>query len=305
VAERLVTDGHHVLIYDSFNKQYAPSIKRRNVLSALALPGCTLIEGDILESQRFDSVFSSHAVDAIVHIAAAIGPAGPMETSKAAVETNILGTQNVLERCRKHGVHKLVYLSSAAVYGLRQQGPCKETDPTDRPLTVYAASKKTAESLCWLGHHQLGLDVFVLRPFSVYGPRQRPDQAIYRFGRALMAGEAVDVPGDGSATMDLTCVTDLVDALALAVERVHGFEILNVGTGRPTTLLELVQKLAAAFGAPPTVNHVAADIASPHVSVADTTKIERILGWHAATDLEEGLKRFAGWLRAEEFADEA
>ena len=304
VAERLVADGHEVLVYDAFTKQYPAVIKRRNVAGALGLPGCTLIEGDLLETQRFDAVFSAHAVDVVVHVAAAMAWSGP-DAAKACVETNVLGTHAVVERCRKHNVRKLILLSSAAVYGLRHQGPCKETDPTDRPLSVYAASKRAAESIAWLGHHQFGLDAFVLRPFSVYGPRQRPDQAVYRFGRTLMAQERVELSGDGSAVLDLLYVGDLVDAMAKAVEAVQGFEIINVGTGRSTTMLETVQKLAGALGVPASTRSGPADPTLPPYAVADPTKAERLLGWRAAVDADEGCKRFVSWLRAEEFEDEA
>jgi UDP-glucuronate 4-epimerase len=304
LAERLVGAGHTVLLYDSFNKQYAPVIKRRNVAAALSLPGCSLIEGDVLESQRFESVFSAHAVDAVVHLAAAIAPPGP-DAAKTIVETNLVGTQFVLERCRRHGVKKLVLLSTAGVYGSCENRPCRETDPTDRQLSIYAASKKMAETLAWLAHHQHGLDVFVLRPFSVYGPRQRPDQAIHRIARAVLAGEAVELPGDGSSTLDLVAVGDVVEAITKAVEAVQGFAVMNVGTGRPTTMARLVERIAAALGSSPEVRHGPADPTLPVYAVADTTVAEKLLGWRAATDLDEGLKRFINWVRAEEFADEA
>jgi UDP-glucuronate 4-epimerase len=305
VAERLVAAGHEVVIYDAFTKQYPPATKRRNVAAALGLAGCTLIEGDILEGQRLDSIFSAHAVDAIVHMAAHTGERVVPEATRACVETNVLGTHNVLERCRRHGVKKLVYVSSSAVYGFRREGPCKETDPTDRPVSAYGMTKKAGESLCFLAHHVSGLDVLCLRPFKVYGPRQRPDQLTHGFGRSLLAGEPVEVPGDGSAVVDLVEVGDVADAIVRAIDATKGFEVVNVGTGQGTTLLEFVRRLAAAFGTTATVKHVAADPAIPPVNLADTTRAERFLGWRPSTDLDEGLRRFAGWFRAEDFADEA
>jgi UDP-glucuronate 4-epimerase len=304
LAERLVEGGHHVLVYDSFDKQYPPAIKRRNIANALGLPGCSLIEGDVLESQRFESVFSAHAVDVLVHLAAAISPPGP-DAAKTIMETNLLGTQNVLERCRRHGVKKLILLSTAAVYGACEPRPCRESDPTDRQLSVYAAAKKMTETLAWLAHEQHQLDVFVLRPFSVYGPRQRPDQAIYRMARTVMGGEPVELPGDGSAALDLVHVRDVVDAISRAVEVVRGFEIVNVGTGRPTTMAQLVDRLAAVLGAAPEVRPGPADPTLPAYAVADTSHAEQVLGWRASTELDEGLKGFTTWVRAEEFADEA
>jgi UDP-glucuronate 4-epimerase len=304
LAERLVAEGHKVLIYDAFTKQYAPAIKRRHVAAALSLPGCSLIEGDVLEGQRFESVFSAQAVDAIVHLAAYTGPVAP-EAARSVIETNVLGMHNVLERGRKHNVGKFVYVSSAAVYGLRHQGPCKETDPADRPLTAYAASKKAGESLTWLAHQQHGLDVAVLRAFAVYGPRQRPDQVIHRVARKLLAAEPLELPGDGTQVFDFVYVDDAVDAVVRALDAVKGFEVVNVGSGRGTTLGELLERLAAAAGLTPTVTHGPADPTIPPVSLADLAKAERLLGWRPTTELDDGLRRMLGWMRAEEFADEA
>ena len=304
LAERLVAEGHKVLIYDAFTKQYPAAIKRRHVAAALGLPGCSLIEGDVLEAQRFESVFSAQAVDAIVHLAAHTGPVGP-DTARAVIETNVLGTQIVLERGRKHNVQRFVCLSSAAVYGLRHQGPCKETDPADRPLSAYAASKKAGESLAWLAHQQHGVDVAVLRAFAVYGPRQRPDQVIHRVARKLLADEPLELPGDGTQLFDFVYVDDAVDAVVRALDAAKGFEVLNVGSGRGTTLNVLVERLAAVSGLAPSVTFGPPDPTIPPVSLADLAKAERLLGWRPTTELDDGLRRMLGWMRAEEFADEA
>ena len=304
LAERLATGGHEVVIYDSFAKQYPQAVKRRNVAPALSLPGCTLIEGDVLDGQRFDSAFSVHAVDVLIHAAATVHVPGP-DPVRPVVEANVLGAQGVIEHCLRHGVGRLVLVSSSAVYGAPAAGLCRETDPTDRQLSVYAAAKKMAETLAWLAHHQHGLGVRVLRPFSVYGPRQRPDQAIHRFARAVMAGECVELPGEGSAVLDLVYIDDVVEAIARAAEAVQGYEVINIGTGRGTTLRELVGRLAALLGAAPDVRACNPDATFPESAVADTSTAERLLGWRAAVDLEEGLKRFTTWVRAEEFADEA
>ncbi|NMC72336.1 MAG: NAD-dependent epimerase/dehydratase family protein [Myxococcales bacterium] len=304
LAERLVAEGHKVLIYDAFTKQYPPAVKRRNVAAALALPGCSLIEGDVLEAQRFDSVFSAQAVDAIVHLAAYTGPA-TQEASRSVIETNVLGTHNVFERGRRHGVQKYVCLSSAAVYGLRQQGPCKETDPADRPLSAYAASKKAAESLAWLAHRQHGVEVAVLRAFAVYGPRQRPDQLIHRVARRLLAAEPLELPGDGTQVFDFLYIEDVVDAVVRALGAVAGFEVINVGSGSATTVRELVERLAAAAGVAPAATPGPPDPTIPPVSLADVAKAERLLGWRPTTGLDDGLRKMIAWMRAEEFADEA
>ncbi|MBN1773725.1 MAG: NAD-dependent epimerase/dehydratase family protein [Deltaproteobacteria bacterium] len=304
LAERLVAEGHKVLIYDAFTKQYPAATKRRHVAAALGLPGCSLIEGDVLEAQRFESVFSAQAVDAIVHLAAYTGPVTP-DTARTALEANVLGLFNVLERGRKHSVGRFIYLSSGAVYGLRHQGPCKETDPADRPLSAYAASKKAGESLAWLAHQQHGVEVAVLRAFAVYGPRQRPDQMIHRIARKLLAAEPLELPGDGTQVFDFVYVDDAVDAVVRALEAAKGFEVLNVGSGRGTTLLELVDRLGAVAGLVPTVTFGPPDPTIPPVSLADVAKAERLLGWRPATELDDGLRRMFGWMRAEEFADEA
>jgi UDP-glucuronate 4-epimerase len=305
LAERLLVDGHEVVIYDAFTKHYAPDAKRRNVAGALEYPGCRLIEGSVLTEQRLASVLHGGETDVVVHLAAVTGERVSLDDAKASVETNIVGTLNVLERCVEEGVRRFVYVSSSAVYGFRREGPCKETDATDRPLSPYAATKKAGEALCALYHHTHGIECTCVRLFSTYGPRQRPDQAILRYARAMAAGEPVRLAGDGSNVVDLVYVEDAAAALAAAVQRVKGFEVVNAGTGREVSALSLVERLGAALGVVPVVEHEPADPTTSPLRSADGTRAERLLGWKAATDFDEGLRRFAAWFGAADFEDEA
>lgn len=305
LAERLAEAGHEVVIYDVFSKLYPAAVKRRNVANALSLAGCSLIEGDLLDEQRLDSVFSPKFFDAVYHLAGWPGARASVRDARAFARNNITATMNLLEACRRHKVRRIVFASSAAVYGLRREGPLKETDPTDRPISPYGATKKSAEILCHMYCHIEGFAVRCLRLFEVYGPRVRPDQRLAEFARALAVGGPVKVAGDGSAVRDWIYVDDVVGAFVKALDGPAGFEAINIGSGTGVALRETAERLGAAMGSGCVIESAEAGESDQPYAVADVSKAERVLGWRPTVDLDEGLRRFAKWFRAEEFEDEA
>ncbi|MDI7268807.1 MAG: NAD-dependent epimerase/dehydratase family protein [Myxococcota bacterium] len=306
LAERLAGAGHEVVVYDVFSKLYPQSVKRRNVASALALPGCSLIEGDLLDDQRLDSVFSPRPFDVVAHLAAWPGAHASLSNPRLFARNNVAATMQLLEQCRQHRTPRFVFASSAAVYGLRREGPLKETDPADRAISPYGATKRAAEMLCHPYHHLHGLSVACLRLFSVFGPRQRPDQSLREFARALASGEPVRLRGDGASVRDLVYVDDAVDALARAVERdAGGFETFNVGSGAGIPVADLARRLAEAMGVECRIEVGGAAPADQPYAVADVAKAARGLSWSPTVAIDDGLRRFAAWFKAEEFEDEA
>src|SRR5450432_1245319 len=209
VCERLLRDGHRVWAFDDLNDFYDPHFKRRNLseIQALARP-FEFIPGDLCAAAALVEVFASVKFDQVIHLAARAGVRPSLEHPGLYQRVNVEGSVNLLEAARKAGVKKIVMASSSSVYGINSKVPFSETDPIVSPISPYAASKLACEALGHVYHHVYGLDVVMLRFFTVYGPRQRPDLAIYKFATMIRHGEAIPVFGDGSTARDYTYISD-------------------------------------------------------------------------------------------------
>ena len=220
VCERLLRDGHSVWAFDDFNDFYDPQFKQRNLreIQSLAKP-FEFVHGDITDAAALDEIFSSVKFDQIIHLAARAGVRPSLEQPALYQRVNVEGTVNVLEAARKSGVKKIIIASSSSVYGVNSKVPFSESDPIFSAISPYAASKLACEALGHVYHHIHKMDVTMLRFFTVYGPRQRPDLAIRKFATLIQAGKPIPVFGDGGAARDYTYVTDTVDGVAAAQKR--------------------------------------------------------------------------------------
>lgn len=300
-AEALLLRGDRVVGIDNFNAFYSPDLKRRNVAAVAKTGGgrFRLVEGDITDERVLDALFAHERFDAIVHLAAWAGVRPSIQHPEVYVDTNVRGTLNLLERARRHGIDRFVFASSSSVYGGRIEVPFRETDPVDRPISPYAATKKAGEVLCYTWHHLHGLHVSVLRYFTVYGPRQRPEMAIHRFATLLSRGEAVPMYGDGSSARDYTYVDDIVQGTVAALDRCQGYEIYNLGESRTTTLRALIEMLADALGVPARVRPEPEQPGDVPITYADVSKARAKLGYEPSVPIEEGIRRFVEWFRRE------
>src|SRR5688572_29117250 len=213
VCERLLGQGHSVSVADDLNPFYEPALKQEN-LDSLAKTGAGrfhFINCDITDRAAMDSLFGRTRFDQVIHLAARAGVRPSLEQPALYQRVNVEGTVNVLEAARRNGVKKLILASSSSVYGVNAKVPFAESDPIFSTISPYAASKLASEALGHVYHHLYGLDVVMLRFFTAYGPRQRPDLAIHKFARLMLAGRPVPVFGDGSTARDYTFVTDIVD----------------------------------------------------------------------------------------------
>jgi len=303
LVERLLARGDRVVVLDNFDSYYDPAIKRRNLSSATGAGrgvSCEIVEGDIRDAGALDALFSKEAPEAVVHLAARAGVRPSIEDPILYEDVNVRGTANLLEACRRHGVRKFIFGSSSSVYGDSTEVPFSETARVDKPVSPYAATKVAGELQCYTYHHLFGLDVFCLRFFTVYGPRQRPEMAIHKFTRLVMRGEPLPRFGDGRTERDYTYIDDILDGLLKAIDRVSGFGIFNLGESKRISLSSLIALIEKEVGAKAVVEALPDQPGDVKMTCADITLARERLGYDPKVPIEEGVGRFVAWLRREE-----
>jgi UDP-glucuronate 4-epimerase len=298
VCERLLRGGHHVWAFDDLNHFYDPQFKQRNLreIQSLAKP-FEFVHGDITDAAALAAIFSSVKFDQIIHLAARAGVRPSLEQPALYQRVNVEGTVNVLEAARKSGVKKIIIASSSSVYGTNSKVPFSESDPIFSAISPYAASKLACEALGHVYHHIYKMDVAMLRFFTVYGPRQRPDLAIYKFAKLISAGKPIPVFGDGSSARDYTFVSDTLDGIIAGTQREFGFEIFNLGESQTVTLSRLVELLENALGKKAVIDRQPMQPGDVPVTFADISKAREKLGYDPQVKIEAGIKLFADWFR--------
>ena len=298
LCERLLQEGHAVWALDDLNDFYSVRIKQRNVteIQALGRP-FTFVQGDITRPPCLEELLGRVKFSQVIHLAARAGVRPSLEQPALYQRVNVEGTVNVLEAARRHGVKKIIMASSSSVYGVNAKVPFAETDPIFSAISPYAASKLACEALGHVYHHVYGLEVVMLRFFTVYGPRQRPDLAIHKFARLIEAGKPIPVFGDGSAARDYTYVSDTLDGIMASTRKELGFEILNLGESQTVTLSHLIALLETALGKKAIIDRQPPQPGDVPVTCADIGKARRRLGYNPAVKIEEGIPRFVEWFR--------
>ena len=297
VCEQLLKDEHSVWVLDDLNPFYEPPLKREN-LAALAQTGgdrFQFIQGDITNRGTVDAALDAARFDQLIHLAARAGVRPSLEEPALYQRVNVEGTVNLLEAARLRGVRKFVLASSSSVYGLNSKVPFAESDPIFNPISPYAASKLACEALGHVYHHLYGLDVVMLRFFTVYGPRQRPDLAIHKFARLMRAGKPIPLFGDGGTARDYTYVDDIVAGVLASTRREFGFEIFNLGESQTVTLARLVELLEQSLGIKPIIDRQPPQPGDVPLTFANVDKARRLLGYNPSTKIEAGLAKFAEW----------
>jgi UDP-glucuronate 4-epimerase len=301
VCERLLRDGHGVWAFDDLNPFYDPQFKQRNLreIQSLAKP-FEFVHGDICDARALGEIFSSVKFDQVIHLAARAGVRPSLEQPALYQRVNVEGTVNVLEAARKSGVKKIIIASSSSVYGLNSKVPFSESDPVVSAISPYAASKLACEDLGHVYHHIYKMDVTMLRFFTVYGPRQRPDLAIYKFAKLISAGKPIPVFGDGSAARDYTFVSDTVDGVIAATKKEFSFEIFNLGESETISLSRMIELLESALGKKAIINRQPLQAGDVPITFADISKARKKLGYNPQMKFENGIKLFAEWFRKNE-----
>jgi UDP-glucuronate 4-epimerase len=300
LCRRLLNCGHAVWALDDLNPHYDPRLKRRNLAQVVSLQKpFTFVYGDITNPGCLDELLGSVTFDQVVHLAARAGVRPSLEQPALYQRVNVEGTVNVLEAARLHGVKKITMASSSSVYGLNAKVPFAENDPIFHAISPYAASKLAGEALGHVYHHIYGMDIAMLRFFTVYGPCQRPDLAIYKFAQLISAGQPIPVFGDGSSARDYTFVTDTLDGIIACTEKKIGYEIFNLGEAETVSLNRLIELLEAALGKKAVIDRQPLQPGDVPITFADISKAQSILGYRPQIKIEEGIRRFVEWFREE------
>ncbi len=298
LCERLLLEGHAVWAFDDLNDFYDPAIKQSNLrdLQALAKP-FTFVFGDLTDRSALEELLASVRFDQVIHLAARAGVRPSLLEPALYQRVNVEGTVHLLEVARQHGVRKVTIASSSSVYGVNSKVPFSEADPIFNAISPYAASKLACEALGHVYHHVYGLDVAMLRFFTVYGPRQRPDLAIHKFARLIDAGKPIPVFGDGSTARDYTCVTDTLEGILACTRQEFGFEIFNLGESQTVTLSRLIELLEQHLDRKAILDRQPLQPGDVPITYADISKARERLGYNPRVKIEDGIPKFVAWFR--------
>jgi UDP-glucuronate 4-epimerase len=301
LCERLLSDGVKVICLDNFDSFYDPDIKIKNAegMTKKFQDLFELVTGDIRNPDHLKGLFQKNRVDFVIHLAARAGVRPSIADPLLYQDVNIRGTIVLLEACKAYKIKNFIFASSSSVYGENQRVPFTEEDLDIRPVSPYGATKRAGELLCYSYHHLYGMNIACLRIFTAYGPRQRPEMAIHKFTRLIDRGEKIPIYGDGSSRRDYTYIDDLIEGI-LGVIRYHkGYEIYNLGESQTTSLIELIKLIEGAFGKKADIEMLELQPGDVSVTYADITKAKRMLKYQPKVKMEEGIKRFMEWYRAQ------
>lgn len=293
VSQQLLEMGKNVIGIDNMNNYYDPALKVWRLNSLKKYPGFKYYRVDIGNYKKLKKVFEDNKVDAVINLAARAGVRASVEDPWVYLDTNTKGTLNLLECSKGHKVRKFVLASTSSLYASLDM-PFKETSRTDTPLAPYSATKKGAEVLCHAYHYLYGLDISVLRYFTVYGPAGRPDMSIFKFLRSMDTGRPIPLYGDGSQTRDFTYIDDIADGTIRSLKPA-GFEIFNLGGDHPVKLNYVIGLLEKFLGKKAKIKRYKLHPADVTATWANIDKAKKVLGWKPVMPLEEGIEQTVKW----------
>jgi len=301
LAQRLLADGHNVLGVDGFTPYYDPNLKRRRHQELARSSSFVAREAQLEDARALTGLVAEANADIVLHLAAQAGVRYSAENPRAYIETNIVGTFNLLEALRQRPPRHLLIASTSSVYGAGRQQPFEEMQDTDRPVSLYAATKKATETIAFSYAHLNGLSITVMRLFTVYGPWGRPDMALFKFTRNIIAGEPIDVYGAGKQTRDFTFVGDVVEAMVRLAEHPpegsQPYRVVNVGGGRPVGLDDFIAIIEEVLGRKALRRELPMQPGDVPATWASTALLEKITGFRPAVPLSDGVRAFVAWYR--------
>lgn len=298
----LIRKGWRVTGLDNLNDYYDPQRKRANLVEVEAEPGAAdlfdFVYGDVRDRDAIETLFRTRHFDAVVHLAAMAGVRASVEDPHLYCEVNITGTLNLLESSRKHGTGTFVISSTSSAYGNTHRLPFEESDTCDRPLAPYAATKRAAEMLGYTWSFQYGIHFTVLRFFTVYGPRGRPDMMAYKLLDSIYLGREVPLYNNGQMHRDWTYVEDVVAGIVASVERSYLYEVINLGRGEPMLLADFVRIIEKLAGHEARLVSRPMEKADAVYTYADIRKARELLGYVPQTSVQAGVEKFYAWYMA-------
>lgn len=296
VCELLVAQGVEVIAVDNMNDYYDVRLKEYRAIKVKSLKGVSFYEMDIEDKAALHELFDSHQFDVIFNLAARAGVRYSMENPDIYMTTNAMGSLNLLEEMRKRNIKKFVLASTSSLYA-GQKMPFTEDLAVNTPISPYAASKKAAEVMAYSYHYLYGIDVSIVRYFTVFGPAGRPDMSIFRFIHWIDNGQPIELFGDGGQSRDFTYVTDIARGTVLAAKSV-GYEVINLGGGRnPVSINRIIEGLESRLGKKAIVKGMDFHIADIKETWADISKAKRLLDWEPQVSLDQGLDATVAWYK--------
>ncbi|MEE9385362.1 MAG: NAD-dependent epimerase/dehydratase family protein [Nannocystaceae bacterium] len=299
-ADALSSQGQEIVGIDTFDELLYPrAIKERNLAWARRQRHFRFAEIDVTNPVTLARLFTEHPIDRVIHLAALAGVRPSIRSPGRYFDVNATGTSCLLQAATNAGVRKYVIASSSSVYGGNKKVPFSEDDPVVHPISPYAASKCATELLVHAHCHLHQADASLLRFFTVYGPRQRPDMAIHKFMRCIAAGQPIKMFGDGSSSRDYTYISDIVAGTLSALDRAHGYRVYNLGGDRVTRLCDLIAQIASVVGREATIDRVPCQPGDMPVTMADLGRARSELRYDPEVDLTTGLREMWAWMKGE------
>ncbi len=301
LTERLLKEGNTVVTIDNFCDFYDKKIKEDNIKLFLDNHNYKLYRGDIRNREDVKKVFDENEIDVVMHLAAMAGVRPSIEDPILYQNVNGVGTQNILEEAKLHNVKNLVMASSSSVYGNCKEVPFREDMIVDFAISPYAATKKANEVMAHVYHKLNNMNIIMLRFFTVYGPKQRPDLAINKFTRLMLNNEEIPMFGDGTTSRDYTYVDDIVDGICKSCNYVmthdNVYEIINLGSNNPISLKDMINIIGKTLGIEPKIKKLGMQPGDVDRTFADITKAKELLGYKPSITFEEGIKKFIEWYK--------
>lgn len=303
LVSELLKKENKVVVIDNFCDFYNPEIKEKNISEFNDNESFKLYRGDIRDKELLNKIFEENSFDAVIHLAAMAGVRPSIENPILYQDVNCMGTQNILEVMKKHNLKKLVMASSSSVYGNTKEVPFREDMIVDFAISPYAATKKANEVMTHVYHKLEDYNVIMLRFFTVYGPKQRPDLAINKFTRLMLEGKEIPMFGDGSNSRDYTYISDIVDGIIRSINYVENntdvYEIINLGNSSPVTLKEMISTIAEVLNIEPKINELPMQPGDVDRTYADVSKAKRLLGYEPKVPFKTGIENFVKWYKGE------
>ncbi|MDO5556393.1 MAG: GDP-mannose 4,6-dehydratase [Clostridia bacterium] len=301
LSERLVKEGNQVIVIDNFCNFYNPKIKENNIKELIKSSNFKLYRNDIRDKEAVSKIFEENNINIVIHLAAMAGVRPSIENPVLYQEVNCMGTQNILEEMKKHNINKLVMASSSSVYGNCKEVPFTENMVVDFAISPYAATKKANEVMTHVYHKLCNFNVIMLRFFTVYGERQRPDLAINKFTRLMLECKEIPMFGDGNTSRDYTYIDDIVDGIIKSCNYVEKnenvYEILNLGNSSPVSLKEMINTIAEVIGIEPQIKQLPMQLGDVDRTFADVLKAKELIGYNPKTSFKQGIENFVKWYK--------
>lgn len=301
LTELLLSMNYRVLGIDNFDPFYDIKLKQQNLSGFKKHPNFKFVEVDLADKEQLDKIVPDN-VKLIVHLAGKAGVRPSIEDPSGYIRANVIATQNILDIMKDKGIKKMAFASSSSVYGNTKETPFSETMDVSKPISPYAATKKTCELINHTYHHLHKLDIINMRFFTVFGPRQRPDLAIHKFTKLIRNKEAITMFGDGSTARDYTFIKDtlkgIVGAINYLLDNENVYETVNLGNNKPVLLRDMISTIYEATGEKPNIKTLPMQPGDVDITFADISKAQQLFNYQPEYNFNEGVNKFVEWYDA-------